>query len=172
MRIIVLAFLCIVVASQAIIFGATSQGRWAEDWTAINRIPLHLAPALVFCLVLVVPSGARSASGRSTALMMKAGVAALLVTCTLALTYLGVRFGNESGNYIDVRAADHRLVMGGGELKAGKRHITRFDNNVAIVSSGPIQVNADSISLYQSTPPAPTATGRTFSGAGRTIRKT
>ncbi|MFN2287772.1 MAG: hypothetical protein ABR578_05520 [Chromatocurvus sp.] len=148
-RTVTLAFLFLVVASQAIIFGATSQGRWAEDWTAINRIPLHLAPALVFCLALAVPAERQAASGRRPLFLLtaSAGVAALFVTGAAAVIYLGAGFVNESGAQTTIKAANHRLVMGRGELKAGPRHITRFDNNVALVSSGPISVNAAEVSL-------------------------
>lgn len=146
-RVVIVAFLCIVVASQVIIFGFTSQGRWAEDWTAINRIPLHLAPAFVLCLVLIWSSWDQPAAMPSRKVIAAVGTTALLVSCTITIAYLGLRFGGENGERTAVKAANHRLVVGKGELRTGERSITRFDNNVAIVSSGPVNINTDSVSV-------------------------
>jgi len=43
----------VVLAVQLAIFQFTEHGRWAEEWTAINRVPLHVVPALLFVLLLV-----------------------------------------------------------------------------------------------------------------------
>jgi len=51
-RIAALFFLA-VLASHFFIFFLTDQGRWAEQFTAINRLPLHFAPALIFAVATV-----------------------------------------------------------------------------------------------------------------------
>ena len=161
-RLVVLAFLAAVVVSQTLIFGFTVQGLWAEDWTAINRIPLHLAPALVFCLVLVSPSQQQRSPDQSVASMLMAGTAALLITCGIVLIYLGAGFSGESGSHTEIKATNHRLMMGGGELRSGQRHITRFDNNVALVSSGPVTIDANAVSLVSITTSGSNRNGQNF----------
>lgn len=161
-RLVVLAFLAAVVASQTFIFGFTVQGLWAEDWTAINRIPLHLAPALMFCLVLVSPSQQHRSPDQSVVSLLMAGTAALLMTGATGLIYLGAGFPGESGSHTDIQAANHRLMMGGGELKSGQRHITRFDNNVALVSSGPVTIDTDAVSLVSITTSGSNQNGQNF----------
>ena len=51
-----LGFILIFLASQLFIFGLTEQGRWAISFTAINRLPLHFTPALLFTAILMVHS--------------------------------------------------------------------------------------------------------------------
>jgi hypothetical protein len=51
-----LSFILIFLATQLFIFGLTEQGRWAETFTAINRLPLHFIPALLFIAFVMVHS--------------------------------------------------------------------------------------------------------------------
>lgn len=50
----VVSFILIFLATQIFIFGFTNQGMWADTYTAINRLPLHFVPALLFAVVVVV----------------------------------------------------------------------------------------------------------------------
>ena len=43
-----LTFFCTFLVTQFFIFGLTDQGLWADTYTAINRLPLHFVPALLF----------------------------------------------------------------------------------------------------------------------------
>jgi hypothetical protein len=43
-----LTFIVLFLATQFFIFGLTDQGIWADAFTAINRLPLHFVPALLF----------------------------------------------------------------------------------------------------------------------------
>ncbi len=49
-----LVFLGIFVITQLFIFGLTKQGLWAKDFTAINRLPLHFVPALLFAAFIIL----------------------------------------------------------------------------------------------------------------------
>lgn len=52
-----LSFILIFLAAQFFIFGLTEQGQWAESFTAINRLPLHFTPALLYvALIMLVES--------------------------------------------------------------------------------------------------------------------
>jgi hypothetical protein len=48
-----LSFILVFLATQLFIFGFTNQGIWADTYTAINRLPLHFVPALLFALVVI-----------------------------------------------------------------------------------------------------------------------
>jgi hypothetical protein len=49
-----LSFVLVFVATQLFIFGFTNQGLWADTYTAINRLPLHFVPALLFTVMIAV----------------------------------------------------------------------------------------------------------------------
>lgn len=49
-----LTFILIFLATQLFIFGLTDQGFWADTFTAINRLPLHFVPALLFAAFIIV----------------------------------------------------------------------------------------------------------------------
>ena len=48
----VVSFILIFLATQIFIFGFTNKGMWADTYTAINRLPLHFIPALLFAVVI------------------------------------------------------------------------------------------------------------------------
>ena len=48
-----LSFILIFLATQIFIFGFTNQGLWADTYTAINRLPLHFIPALLFAVIVI-----------------------------------------------------------------------------------------------------------------------
>ena len=50
----VMSFILIFIATQIFIFGFTNKGLWADTYTAINRLPLHFIPALLFAAVITV----------------------------------------------------------------------------------------------------------------------
>jgi len=47
------SFVLIFMATQLFIFGFTDQGLWADTSTAINRLPLHFIPALLFAVIVI-----------------------------------------------------------------------------------------------------------------------
>jgi hypothetical protein len=49
-------FVLIFSATQIFIFGFTDQGVWADTYTAINRLPIHFVPALIFAAISVIDS--------------------------------------------------------------------------------------------------------------------
>lgn len=49
-----LAFVFVFLACQLFIFGFTDQGIWADTYTAINRLPLHFVPALIFTAFIII----------------------------------------------------------------------------------------------------------------------
>jgi len=49
-----IAFVLVFLACQLFIFGFTDQGIWADTYTAINRLPLHFVPALIFTALVII----------------------------------------------------------------------------------------------------------------------
>lgn len=50
---LVTTFVLIFLAGQFFIFFLTDQARWAEKYTALNRLPLHFSPALIYACFLL-----------------------------------------------------------------------------------------------------------------------
>jgi len=48
-----MGFVLILMTTQLFIFGFTNQGLWADTYTAINRLPLHFIPAVLFALIVI-----------------------------------------------------------------------------------------------------------------------
>ena len=48
-----LSFILVFMATQIFIFGFTDRGLFADTYTAINRLPLHFVPALLFAVVAI-----------------------------------------------------------------------------------------------------------------------
>ena len=53
-QVIGLTFICVFLTTQLFIFGLTDQGMWADTFTAINRLPLHFVPALLFATFIIL----------------------------------------------------------------------------------------------------------------------
>lgn len=65
---IVLIFLLVFFVQLFAMFFLTSEGKWAEDYTAINRLPLQLLPAIIFaCMIIWHSAVARQPIDTATA---------------------------------------------------------------------------------------------------------
>ncbi|MFK8047894.1 MAG: hypothetical protein AB8B81_05615 [Halioglobus sp.] len=156
-----LTFFVVFMASQFFIFGLTEQGRWAEYFTAINRLPLHFAPALVFCIVIFVHimntgnprqklASKRDEIGVSTLpKSIFAVVCGGVITIIGLLTYMAIALPSGSGEQREFSARDFEIVVGAGILQDKKGIINRFENNIAIVSSGPISLDSTKLQIIE-----------------------
>ena len=59
-------FILIFLATQLFIFGFTDQGAWADTYTAVNRLPLHFVPALIFAALVIVRARFKRLDGVNT----------------------------------------------------------------------------------------------------------
>lgn len=156
------SFYLVFMATQVVIFGFTEQGRWAEDSTAINRLPMHFLPALILCLIWpVIAIGQRytAQAGKTNIAGPVAGgfqgrkllpplLAVVIMTVGL-LGYLLLKLPSDQGKAIVFNPEEMGIVVGGGHVENGIGKVTTYRNNIAIVSSGPISVAADSLSLLR-----------------------
>lgn len=158
---IALALLVTATASQVLIFFFTEQGAWAEDWTAINRLPLHFLPVLVFTIALILGPAARSktdASSTTTARLparsapvytAALAVVSFLIASAVLLAGLASSLERENGPGIARDGKSLTTVVGAARAQNRGLALTGFDNNVAVVSTGPINVRAADASIVR-----------------------
>lgn len=143
-----LAFLAVFVLTQLMIFALSEKGRWAEDWTAINRLPLQLSPALVFVIFLTAKELAGiPCAPKSRWRVLLAPALGLLVTLGgLAAFYYQATPGAQTA------PATHelpplRFAVGGGRSGNQQGSISRYDNGLGVLSSGRIYLDAGKYSI-------------------------
>jgi hypothetical protein len=155
------AFLGIFLATQFFIFGLTDQGLWADTYTAINRLPLHFTPALLFVAFVVLNSqearlfagsrhfirrepftmvGEQGQFGRTILLSVIAG---MLVLAGL-IFFLSRDLPDEEAIAFIQPAADFNFAFGSGHPEEDHMVVDGFDNGYALLSSGPVSIEASS----------------------------
>ncbi len=130
-------------ASQYFIFALTEQGKWAISFTAINRVPMQLAPALVFVAATVLHSVARRRPGRVTAAEPGAGLtrglavpafaAALMTTAGLAW-WVAPGQSTRTTDPVVKEADGLKFLMGSGTLEGSSLEVTRYDQGMAVIA--------------------------------------
>jgi hypothetical protein len=63
-----LSLILVFIAVQLFIFGFTDQGLWAGTYTAINRLPVHFVPALLFAVLMIVHAGVTESTGTAVSM--------------------------------------------------------------------------------------------------------
>ena len=63
-----LSLILVFIAVQLFIFGLTDQGLWADTYTAINRLPIHFVPALLFAVLIITHAGVTSSTGTASSM--------------------------------------------------------------------------------------------------------
>lgn len=149
------AFILIFLATQLFIFGFTDQGQWADAYTAINRLPLHFLPALIFTPLMLLnaslPRGGTLLADNSAAmprvgwrpgrLLLAAAIAVALV-CAALLGLTARDLPAEAAVAKRFTATDLEFVMGGGRIEGEGLVVERFANGYALLSSGSVAVAA------------------------------
>jgi hypothetical protein len=135
----ILALLAVLILTQLLIFEGTEQGEWAEQWTAINRLPMHFAPALVFALTLAANGLVSRQSDRDTparALYPGIFLLGLLLPLVALTAYLHFSSPPTSGEAQLLTAKDLKIVVGEGRIRDDTGIVTGFSDKVAVLSSG------------------------------------
>ncbi len=123
------------------LFQFTEAGRWADDWTAINRLPLHFAAPLLFVPGILLGRLDWRTPGRPQLRWAALGLGLTLGGMAVYL-YLATA-DSAAGQSRRFSAADFRFVVGDGEIAEGRATVRSYQNNVAILSSGTVYLNAD-----------------------------
>lgn len=148
----VIALLLALLAVQFVIFNVTEMGRWAEDWTAINRLPMQIVPALIFAISVTLFDGwkARQHQQGLRRPSLRIPLLGLLLACVVLGLRIYVAADNTDVEQQTYESSDMRFVVGGGRNQAGARTVTRYsDGNIAILSSGDLRINADAYKLLR-----------------------
>jgi hypothetical protein len=141
---VALAFFLPFVLVQGVIFGLTTQGAWARDYTAINRMPLQMLPAVLYLLVLTAQRAWARATASNPSRLVRgtagAGLAALLITGAAAVAWLGTDAGPEvPPKPLDGAGLD--FVAGGGKRAPDRISIERYQDGIALLSTGQVRVD-------------------------------
>ncbi len=143
-----LAFLLLLVAAIVFIFLFTEQAQWAEDGTAMNRLPLQFAPALVIAAtMLAAPLRAPLASLRLRPLAVAAACGFVLVS-VLLLVIDGPRWQGPREDRGVIPAGELDVRVGSGYSAGGARVVSDFRNGFAVLSTKR-QLNADAMPLLR-----------------------
>ncbi len=139
------ALLVALFLTQLLIFEGTEQGQWAEQWTAINRLPLHFAPALVFLLVLVAHRVVERAGPDRTGVSgrLAVPVLGLFIAAAGMIGYLYWTQPATGGEVRRFAAGDLRIAIGEGRMEGDRGIITGYGNGVALLSSGDTRVDTE-----------------------------
>ncbi len=167
-----LVFFSIFLATQLFIFGLTDQGLWADTFTAINRLPLHFVPALLFAAFITLQArfgvaGVSSADGRDelhpahfsaqdsarercNRSLLKPVIATVLaagVVMAGLLVYLASDLPDDlpdkAVGSLDYPAAGFSFAFGSGYPSGNLMVVDGFANGYALLSSGPVSIQAD-----------------------------
>jgi len=151
------AFFLVFLATQLFIFGFTDQGMWADSYTAINRLPLHFVPALIYASLLVVHQSLNRATALSTEPALNttgfgwrpghvvlAGAAALVMVVAGLLGLIAGDLPKEALPAQRFAATDFEFVMGSARIENESLIVEQFDDGYALLSSGAVSVEARS----------------------------
>jgi hypothetical protein len=149
-------FIGIFLATQLFIFGFTDQGTWADTYTAINRLPLHFVPALIYAALIINQARAWQLEGEGKSLApaglaTRTGVSQLWPAALLAavlvvagsLVFLARGLPENPAEARAFAGPDLNFVMGSGSTDGDRVVIDGFAEGYALLSSGPVAIQAD-----------------------------
>lgn len=159
-----IAFYAVLMVTQLIIFKGSQSGQWAEDWTAINRLPLHFAPPLIFSIAILVQLLLKRDTGtKNFRLTFTAPILGLIITLGVATAYLAITYPSSAGSKPHkFNAEDMSIVVGSGRLADGVRVVDNFDDNVAVLSSGPVRLDTEQLGMLRVETQGPNQGSATF----------
>jgi hypothetical protein len=148
LAVVIAVFLLIATISQVFIFVVTELGVWASDFSSINRLPLQLVPALLYCLVVLFSTlferfNSRVKRGASIWVYLLPAITSFAPVVLGLVAYLA--YSNPSSHTHPVVFGPEKLavVAGAGQVQDSTLTISRYDDGYAIVSSGLISHDAD-----------------------------
>ena len=155
-----LSFILVFLAIQLFIFALTDQGVWAGAYTAINRLPLHFLPTLLFAVALIThinlpgPDATETPGRTITPRRLTISISALLgaiVVMAGTTMYLSKDLPDQPAKTLHYPASEFKFAFGSG-LPSGKNMlVTEFANGYALLTSGPVSIQADTLRLLNYT---------------------
>lgn len=146
-----LSFILIFLATQLFIFGFTDQGLWADTYTAINRLPLHFIPALLFATIVIAHASlpqtntTKSASSGASPRFLQLFIAVIIALITVlggTYTILAKGLPESAGKTLQFPISDFKFAFGSGIPLSSSMRVDQFANGYALLSSGPVSIQA------------------------------
>jgi hypothetical protein len=146
-----LSFILIFLATQLFIFGFTDQGLWADTYTAINRLPLHFIPALLFATIVIAHASlpqtntAKSTSSGTSPRFLQLSIAVMIALLTVlggTYTILAKGIPENVGKALQFPISDFKFAFGSGIPLSKSMRVDQFANGYALLSSGPVSIQA------------------------------
>lgn len=134
--------LALILASQLMLFGATSAGSWIV--TAASRLLLQVSPVLIFTLACLFGTSAKAVPHQQrwrSAAALLAGSICLLVALSAWFLY-GQTEGPEPTPAFEFKAHQLRAVDGPIRQSQGQLQLPPANEGHAIISTGPLRLNA------------------------------
>ena len=142
-------FFLVAFLAQLLIFEGTEQGAWAEDWTAINRLPLHFAPALIFALVLIARDHLLSSPAKTAPTHWPLIAGSLAAAIIAGVAFLSLQYPGSGAQGMTFGADAMQMRVGDGQVNDGEGVITDYSANVAIISTDPLYLDTQSLPLLR-----------------------
>jgi hypothetical protein len=149
LRLTIASLMLLLMSTQLTIFMFTEQGLWAEDWTAINRLPMHMVPVLIFVILL---SAREILDYRDDLNLTQRSwipcTAALFIASLIAAFYMAAQYPETKGHSRSFVGGQMRMVTGESKIVGRSRVVSQFDNGIAVLSNG-VRVNTDQVKILQ-----------------------
>ena len=147
-------FMLVFAMAQAAIFVFSSEGMWARDYTAINRLPLHLYPALLFAVALAVkPYLATGQVAGSTGISWRMQGAAIATSLVIVLAAFGIwlkrEYAGQEIGAVALQPESMTAVAGRVEKTSAGVVADGFQDGIILLSSGPVSINANAQKLLR-----------------------
>ncbi|WP_339616206.1 hypothetical protein [uncultured Gilvimarinus sp.] len=139
--------LAILLASQLLLFGATNASGWVG--TAASRLLLHVSPLLIFALACIAGASVKALPIRHRWRCAMAILASSLCLLLLVGTWLllSANSNNKPADALDFKAPQLLVVDGPLRPLYSRLILSPSTDGHAIVSSGPVQFDAETFDL-------------------------
>lgn len=144
------SFFIVSIVAQLLLFQITDLGVWVESGTVVNRLPLHMTPALIFALLMVVHEfmlGVRK--HEQPRINWRIALTGLLLPALVIALYLQVERPGEPAQTIKLSAGNLEVVVGSGRKAADGLTINEYSEGIAILSSGPQTIVTEDYGLLR-----------------------
>ncbi|WP_152660426.1 hypothetical protein [Halioglobus maricola] len=145
------AFYLSLASCLIVMFQFTSAGQWAEDWTAINRLPLQFLPLFVVAIMLIAQDFGAVTLRKP---VVRDYIAPALGVVAMGLVLFCVVYlpgDGKASRPIFAQGSDMNIVVGAGSSNGQSSRVEEFANGVAIVSSGARLIDAGQYDLAKVT---------------------
>jgi hypothetical protein len=122
---------------------------YAESYTAINRLPLQFLPPLVFAATIIAWSRVSMPVEISwIQIIVSASLSAVVVACGLGFV-IWKDISDNPTEPIAFKPSQLQFVIGSGHQDSDGVKITGYRNGFAMLSSGPVQLDTESLARLE-----------------------